>query len=307
MKLKRGEMNSKHQITTKQTRKWPFGILVATLVILSRPGKAAQAYSLTHSYTDLGSLKQEFDCHESSKKFFFSVRLKQPGGGKVIRFYVNKPTNPPSNRQYISNKFQLFDSSTLNCYVHVDPSGKNSNPLFIFVIENNGSAGPDYCQITGIITQHEIEACGGSTTKLIDSFVGRKTSTHAAATTSAFSYIQLNPVALYPAYKPQMLTTTDLTDLDNIDEHLIEALLTVPLYTQRDMKFTLQMSYDLVKNVNNHLSYNPFASQVYPGKITERLMSEKRPPWLLPGPFLGRRHRQEQILPENNLDVYRGE
>ena len=120
-------------------------------------------YAIADGYTG-GTFN--FNCDTTHSTHFIAARIVQHSG-KPISIKIQTPTIPAEN-QFMTdtdgNKRYGYYQTGTNCYFHTDLSGKNSNPMFIILIRNNGDGGPggNNCQIVGVVTNIGLQPCGAT-------------------------------------------------------------------------------------------------------------------------------------------------
>ena len=218
-------------------------------------------------------------CNDASKINLLVFRFKTwafPLAFSLVNYEVPGPTAS----EYITDpgtgqaQYKLYETSFL-CYMLQDHTGVNSNPLFIFVIQKDGST--DKCRVSHIVTSAKITLCAG-TPHAVDSLVKYDAG---ASTRDSFDKIRLPTNHLYRLFKPMNYVFSSYGVAD-IDERAVEMALTRSLYKTPEEHLTAGWSYKSMEIFNLHLGHNSFAKEIKPSTFIPRLIQDD-----LPGYYLG--------------------
>ena len=227
----------------------------------------------------------ELNCDEVDKTVFYAIRLIQYLG-KPISFEINTATIA-ADKQYIADtssvkRYGYYEyQSGGPCYYHKQTTGKNSNPLFVLVIRNNGGTS-EKCKVVGIITNTDLEACGGTSTDDLFSVLQPKTSASGAATTASFQRILRDSNYLFLGYHTQTLYLFSFS-VSDIDDRVLEALLLSPVTEATTTNSISLLNYNILNNVNDNLGHNTIGTEINGENVVKNRISIDN----LPGYFLG--------------------
>ena len=223
------------------------------------------------------------DCSSATGMNLYALRVQQIGGKPVS---VNlASTAIASSLKYVDHTsgdkvYGMFElsSSSNDCYYHTNYA--SINPFFMVVIQK-GSNPASQCKITRIITNLDLQPCGGTSTEDFFTFF-KPYHNSAVATNDAFSSIIVadNYINIFRNYN-QLWNYLPSYSLSDIDERMVEAMVLGPLakidYTEQPTMFF----YDVTARTNDWLTQNTFTTQIEPAEYIKRLVWDDLPGYYL--------------------------
>ena len=222
------------------------------------------------------------NCGTSTKTLFFKLRTKEKTGKPISIKIVSESLN--ESDKYITDssgsikRYGVYQTGT-NCFFHTERTGININPVVILVIQNNG-ASSNKCQIVRIISNLGLQACGATDTEEFSNVVQLMTEANSVGTSTSFDSLKLSNGFHYEAEGPLLLEFLNF-DVPDIDERIIEALLIQPMSDTIKYKLVTVVNQAALKEVNDYLSLNQFASETKTEGVLKRVVRDDYPGYYL--------------------------
>ena len=176
----------------------------------------------------------------------------------------------------VPKRYALYSIGN-TCYQFKDRFARNSVVLVTLLLTKSATSG---CQVSGIISNTDIESCTGSTTNILSllSFSGEGSST------SSFSSITYNPSSKITYHSPFLMKFDNFRTTD-LNQDVVDMILVEPFVEADVEKSPMIYNKDLMDLFNKGFStgQNPSAKVITLQNYLPRLVKDN-----LPGYFLGR-------------------
>ena len=246
----------------------------------------ARALSSSKYSISVGEIAPTFNtrCPQVGKRVLISLRLAPKDPSIPISFsLLNDYDSVPPDTQFIDNPdnpgnklYGMFQLGS-KCLAHKKLDSINSVLFVMLVLAQEGT--DDICKVERVVTNTELVPCSTYTTTQplweIFTFKGAPTPSH-----SSFTKVVIQNDFIFERFYRQNFHIQDIP-LSGINDQLVDMAL-MSAFRAAYVKYPVSTYSSFPTNVlNQHLSSNPFASELKPSKMFERYTKDNLPGYYL--------------------------